>query len=122
MNQEKTVKEVYFEICVLQMKKLQSTTKSFIQLQISQLFVNAENPQLPQIPTTTLPRNMPQIDAHCEPSASQGGNHAHSAFFSKNEPLGRDTLSGFGVNSTHNEPLGRNFNSGFGINSAQGMA
>ena len=44
MNQEKTVEEVFFETCVLRMKKLPS--KSFMQLQISQLFVNAENPPL----------------------------------------------------------------------------
>ena len=41
MNEEKTVEDVFFETCVLRMKKLPPTTQSFIQLQISQLFVNA---------------------------------------------------------------------------------
>ena len=81
MNQEKPVEEVFCETCVLRMKKLPSTTKSFIQLQISQQFVNAEDLQLPPIPITPLPTNMPQINAYCGPSASQGGNHTHNAFF-----------------------------------------
>ena len=61
MNQEKPVEEVFFKTCVLRMKKLPSTKKYFIQLQISQQFVNAENLQLPPIPITPLPTNMPQI-------------------------------------------------------------
>ncbi len=105
MNQEKTVEEVFFETCILRMKKLPSTTKSFVQLQISQLFINAENPHLPQIPITPLPTNMAQINSYCRPSASQGGNNARNAFFSNNEPLRRNTQSWFGINSTDNESL-----------------
>ena len=122
MNQEKTAEEVFFETCILRMKKLPSTTQSFIQLQISQLFVNDENPQLPPIPITPLPTIMPEINAYCGPSASQGGNNAHNAFSPNNEPLGRNTQSGFRTNSTDNEPLGRKFHSVFGVSSAQGMA
>ena len=49
---------------------------------------------------------MPQINAYCGPSASQGGNHTHNAFF---------------VPTLH-EYLGRNFHSGFRLHSAQNMA
>ena len=86
------------------MKKLLSTTKSFIQLQISQQFVNADNLQLLPIPITPLPTNMPPISAYCGPSTYQGGNHTHNAF------------------PPNNEPLGGNFHSGFRLHSAQIMA
>ena len=86
MNQEKPVEEVFFETCVLRMKKLPSTTKSFIQLQISQEFVNVDNLPLPPIPIAPLPTNMPQINAYCGPSASQGENHAQNVFFQPRAP------------------------------------
>ena len=102
MNQEKPVEEVFFETCVLQMNKRPSTTTSFMQLQISQQFVHAENLQLPPIPITPLPTNMPQINAYCGQSASQGGNHTHNVFFPNNEPLGSNFHSGFRLHSAQN--------------------
>ena len=122
MNQEKTVEDVFFETCVLRMKKLPPTTQSFIQLQISQLFVNAENPQLPPIQITPLPTNMPQSNAYCGPSASQGGNNAQNAFVYNNEPVRRNTQAGYGTNPTDNDPLARHFRSEFGVSSAEGVA
>ncbi|KAL5014359.1 hypothetical protein ScPMuIL_008629 [Solemya velum] len=39
---EKTAEDLFFESCALRMKKLPAATKSLLQLQISQLFYNAE--------------------------------------------------------------------------------
>ena len=121
MNEEKTVEDVFFETCVLRMKKLPPTTQSFIQLQISQLFVNAENPQLPPIPITPLPTNMPQSYAYCGPSAYQGGNNAQNAFYYNNESVRRNTQSGYGTNPTDNDPIVRHFRAEFGVSSAEGV-
>ena len=83
MNQDKTVEEVFFETCSFANEKTSNnhkichTTKT-----IAVVCVNAENPQLPPIPTTPLATNTPQINAYCGPSASQGENNAHNAHFS----------------------------------------
>ncbi|XP_025093733.1 uncharacterized protein LOC112563697 isoform X3 [Pomacea canaliculata] len=47
--------DAFFKSCALRAKKLPFQTRSFLQLQITQLFVNAENPELPPIPITPLP-------------------------------------------------------------------
>ena len=51
--------EAFFESCAFRMKRLPLQTRSFLQLQISQLFVNAENPGLPPVPITPLPSLQP---------------------------------------------------------------
>ncbi|KAL8613711.1 hypothetical protein ACOMHN_029803 [Nucella lapillus] len=47
--------EAFFESCALRIKKMPAQTRSFLKLQISQLFVNAENPYIPPLPITPLP-------------------------------------------------------------------
>lgn len=51
----KTAEDCFFEGCAIRIRKLNNDVKSLLQLQISQLFFNAENPKLsPQI-ITPLP-------------------------------------------------------------------
>ena len=96
IKEQRAVEDVFFETCALRMKKLPATMKSFLQLQITQLFLNAENPQLPQIPITPLPTQQPQINAYCGPSAAHG-SHPQGGFFEQNESLNPNTQSGLNV-------------------------
>lgn len=58
----KDQEDVFFESCALRMKKMDPQTKSYLQLQISTLFCNAENQDRPPIPISPLPQKlfMPQ--------------------------------------------------------------
>lgn len=49
---QKTVEECFFDTCVLRMQKLPEATRSLLQLQISQIFFNAENPNLTPVSLT----------------------------------------------------------------------
>ena len=71
----KTAEDVFFESCALRIKKLPPSVRSFLQLQISQLFINAENPQL-QIPITPLPatQQQPQQQQHDDSQVQLGCN------------------------------------------------
>ena len=68
---QKTPEDACFENCALRMKALPPQVKSFLQLQISQLFFNAENPNL-QVPITPLPTTPQQhITQHITPQQFQ---------------------------------------------------
>ncbi len=62
MKDDKRVEDVFFETCTLRMRNLPPSTKSMLQLQISQLFFNAENPDLPPVAITPLPQPSSQTD------------------------------------------------------------
>lgn len=98
MKEEKTVEDVFFETCVLRMKKLPATMQSFLQLQISQLFLNAENPQLPQLPITPLPLppHQPQMN-YFGSSAAQGQSDSRGGFFPQDGPPNPNTQHGSGA-------------------------
>lgn len=53
------VEESFFDSCVVRMKSLPQQTRSFLQFQISQLFFNAENRDMPPVPITPLPPHQP---------------------------------------------------------------
>ena len=55
LSQSRTAEKAFFDSCALRMEKLPTPTKSILQLQICQLFFNAENPDLPPVPITPLP-------------------------------------------------------------------
>ena len=61
IEEDNTVEDAFFQTCALRMKKLPAATKSYLQLQITQLFANAENPQLPPLPITPLPGHSPML-------------------------------------------------------------
>ena len=71
--------------------------KSLLQLQITQLFLNAENPQLPQIHIPPLPTQQLQTNAYCGPSAAQGVSYPQGGLFKENESLNPNTQSGLSV-------------------------
>ena len=52
---QKDADDVFYESCALRSKKLPATTRSFLQLQVSQLFFNAENPLMLPVQITPLP-------------------------------------------------------------------
>ena len=58
MDEKRSADDAFFESCALRMQKIPPKLRAYLQLQISQLFLNAENysdPQLPQLPITPLP-------------------------------------------------------------------
>ena len=57
--------DMFFDSCALRCKKLPATTRSFLQLQVSQLFFNAENPHMPQVQITPLPPPQPATQPFC---------------------------------------------------------
>ena len=61
----KDADDMFFDSCALRFKKLPATTRSFLQLQVSQLFFNAENPQMPQVQITPLPPTLPVTQPSC---------------------------------------------------------
>lgn len=60
--------DLQFSCFAMRLKKLPSQIQSLVQLQISQLFFNAENRDLPPVPITPLPPVVPQ--AHYQSQAS----------------------------------------------------
>ncbi|KAI0223772.1 hypothetical protein LSAT2_025097 [Lamellibrachia satsuma] len=52
---QKDADDVFYESCALRSKKLPATTQSFLQLQVSQLFFNAENPLMLPVQITPVP-------------------------------------------------------------------
>ncbi|XP_041366613.1 uncharacterized protein LOC121381391 isoform X2 [Gigantopelta aegis] len=53
-NVERSAEDLLFENYAIRMKRLPKATQSLVQLQLSQIFFNAENPDIPDIPVTTL--------------------------------------------------------------------
>ena len=78
---ERDPEQLLFDSFALRMKKLPKQVQSFIQLQISQLFFNAENPDLPPIPITPLPRNVQSMQP-CVPDFDESQSE---------RPIWRDT-------------------------------
>lgn len=50
-----SAEETFFKSCALRMMKLPPTTRSYLLLQIAQLFFNAENPDVTPVPIINLP-------------------------------------------------------------------
>ena len=57
LKEKRSVADAFFESCALRMEKLPQKIQSFVQLQISQIFINAENPTL-QMQITPLPQHI----------------------------------------------------------------
>ena len=55
VSAEKSETDYFFESCSTRIKKFPPSTQSYLQLQIQQLFLNAEHPQLTPVPITPLP-------------------------------------------------------------------
>ena len=70
-KEPKSPEEVFFDSCALKIKQLPQQTRSFLQLQISQLFFNAENPNIHPVPITPLP------SAPIQPSLAQFQPHQY---------------------------------------------
>ena len=66
--QDRTAEDAFFESCSIRMRNLPPQSRSYLQLQISQLFFNAENPQLPPVQVTPKPPN--PIASHPTPTYS----------------------------------------------------
>ena len=58
----KTAEDLFFDSCALRMQKLSPAKKSLLQLQISQLFYNAENPDVFPVALTTNESHRIQTD------------------------------------------------------------
>ncbi|CAL1526524.1 unnamed protein product [Lymnaea stagnalis] len=56
--------QVFFESCALRMEKLSPRHQSFLQLQVSQLLFNAENPDVTPLAIIPLPRHQPSEKFH----------------------------------------------------------
>ena len=52
---QESAEDAFFECCAIRSQKLSPTIRSYIQLQITQIFLNAENTNLPPVPITPLP-------------------------------------------------------------------
>ncbi|XP_070204455.1 uncharacterized protein [Littorina saxatilis] len=53
----RSAEHVFFDNCALRMANLPHETRSYLQLQISHLFFNAENPDWPPVPVISLPQH-----------------------------------------------------------------
>ena len=87
LNEKRSVADAYFESCALRMEKLPQEMQSFVQLQISQIFINAENPTL-QLPITPLPYHITNIQQHITTPRSYDntGNNTPQNLLNNNTP------------------------------------
>lgn len=75
---EKTAEDLFFESCSLRMKKLTAASKSLLQLQISQLFYNAEIQQLqPNLQPVSITHTepVPRVNNDEQPPTDQPPNY-----------------------------------------------
>ena len=78
-DKERDEIDSFFDSCVHRVKKLPNSMKSVVQMQVSQIIFNAENPMMQQpvmaIPMPQVPQQMPQPASQLMPQPSPQPMH-----------------------------------------------